>query len=51
MSLKSLCWAGPCVLQDFSDLVAQKAAQQKRKAAQAKESGKAKKQKQETFKF
>jgi len=39
------------VLQDFSDLVAQKAAQQKRKAAQAKESGKAKKQKSDNFKF
>ena len=39
-----------CV-QDFSDLVAQKAAQQKRKAAQAKESGKSKKQKSDTFKF
>lgn len=38
-------------LQDFSDLVAQKAAQQKRKAAQAKESGKSKKQKSDTFKF
>ena len=38
-------------LQDFSDLVAQKAAQQKRKAAQAKESGKAKKQKTDNFKF
>ena len=41
-----------CVcMQDFSDLVAQKAAQQKRKAAQAKESGKSKKQKSDTFKF
>ena len=42
-----------CVVyvQDFSDLVAQKAAQQKRKAAQAKESGKSKKQKSDTFKF
>ena len=40
-----------CPLQDFSDLVAQKAAQQKRKAAQAKESGKAKKQKSDNFKF
>ena len=39
------------VMQDFSDLVAQKAAQQKRKAAQAKESGKAKKQKSDNFKF
>lgn len=38
-------------MQDFSDLVAQKAAQQKRKAAQAKESGKAKKQKSDNFKF
>ncbi|KAL3134731.1 hypothetical protein ABBQ32_007731 [Trebouxia sp. C0010 RCD-2024] len=37
--------------EDFSDLVAQKAAQQKRKAAQAKESGKNKKQKSDTFKF
>jgi len=36
-------------VQDFSDLVAQKAAQQKRKAAQAKESGKSKKQKSDTF--
>lgn len=36
-------------LQDFSDLVAAKAAQQKRKAAEKKE-GKAKKQK-EQFKF
>lgn len=36
--------------QDFSDLVAQKASQQKRKAAQAKEASAAKKQK-ESFKF
>lgn len=42
---------GPTMLQDFSDLVAQKAAQQKRKAAQAKDSGKSKKQKSDTFKF
>lgn len=38
-------------VQDFSDLVAQKAAQQKRKAAQAKETGKNKKQKSDNFKF
>lgn len=37
-------------LQDFSDLVAQKAAQQKRKAQQ-KESSKAKKQKDKEFQF
>jgi len=50
-----LCWLHlhemANALQDFSDLVAQKAAQQKRKAAQAKESGKAKKQKSDNFKF
>ena len=46
----SLNGCAVCV-QDFSDLVAQKAAQQKRKAAQAKESGKSKKQKSDTFKF
>ena len=39
------------LLQHFSDLVAQKAAQQKRKAAQAKDSGTSKKQKSDTFKF
>lgn len=36
--------------EDFSDMVAAKAAQQKRKLAQ-KQSGKAKKQKEEKFKF
>ena len=45
------CHEAANALQDFSDLVAQKAAQQKRKAAQAKESGKAKKQKSDNFKF
>lgn len=49
--LFALICASLSLLQDFSDLVAQKAAQQKRKAAQAKESGKSKKQKSDTFKF
>ena len=39
-----------CLLQDFSDMVAGKAAQQKRKAAEKKESKNAKKQK-DNFQF
>lgn len=40
----------PPIAQDFSDMVANKAAQQKRKAAERKESGKSKKQK-DSFQF
>lgn len=42
-----MLWNPP---QDFSDMVAARAAQQKRKAAERKDGGKAKKQK-ESFKF